>query len=295
MKHVCPYTKTTITKQNSITFTCGHSYLADIFQELSIEIFTCCVSGCIYGDDIAVIGDYERDSNFEVDSDLIEVEAPTKIIEFVDLETLIEEQEQEQEQEQGQITHVYADADPVDLYLCFDHHSQESNENKSEGESMLVGTSQSPILVSDGEEEDLGEENSYPATKKKKTHFEEEIENFDFSINHFLDGLAAEPHLVLKESNATRHHSKTIHEMVKEVEQSDYATTFRRKATIPQFQPFEKRSLPPCLTGSVSRCKNCNIERKGNTKMIRENYTGVAKFICTSKKCTFERCSNKFL
>lgn len=101
----CPYTKVLLTKENTITFTCNHSYDKNIFKELSIEKFTCCVFGCLK-EGQKVIKRKEEDvlnncsSNFEVDSDLIEVIATPKkqpvIFEIIDEEVKeVEEKKKE--------------------------------------------------------------------------------------------------------------------------------------------------------------------------------------------------------
>jgi uncharacterized protein YbaR (Trm112 family) len=101
----CPYTKVLLTKENTITFTCNHSYDKNIFKELSIEKFTCCVFGCLK-EGQKVIKRKEEDvlnncsSNFEVDSDLIEVIATPKkqpvIFEIIDEEVEKEKKEESQ-------------------------------------------------------------------------------------------------------------------------------------------------------------------------------------------------------
>lgn len=266
MNHLCPYTKLPITKQNSITFTCGHSYLSEIFDEIPLEKFKCGVSGCTHASKIAVIGDYDEVINFEVDNDLIEADAPQKIIDFVDLDKFEEEQK---------LTGV----DTTSMFFCSTP-SQKSDD--SQKENMTIGTPDSPIVLSDGEDEDLF---SVISRKKIKTQEEEDyLCKFDFGTNNSKlggtdDSLYFMKHLFSRSFPSDS--MSSIHEMVKSSEESEYVSSFKRKKpTSSKIKTPTKKAAP--------RCKRCGIERKGNCKILHEDLIGRNKFICTSEKCLSE-------
>jgi hypothetical protein len=51
----CPYTQVELTEENSVTFTCSHSYNKALFKEFDIKTFKCCVSGCVFSEINAIV------------------------------------------------------------------------------------------------------------------------------------------------------------------------------------------------------------------------------------------------
>lgn len=309
MNSVCPYSKIPLSSENSITFPCGHRYSSDLFQEISILYFECCVGGCS-GEKKELENEQpeketekqEWEFNFEVGSDLIEEESPKKDLNF-EFDDIYSAEKQEF------IRRNLLEVDLSSSFFCSTPPREDFQEKKSEQESAIVITE--PEEMVDLELDwsfDFGIDtfDSENREKKKRKVLKKDKEESLMNDIHvpkisWNPQIARYPSFIVntfepRDSNLYFNRSNEItttsspikyhfHTFSKRNPHLQYTNRF--KIAIPQ----TTKKVTPCAKKQPHRCMYCGIVRKGNTKMVTEKvmvdgeYMEFNTFICLSEKC----------